>query len=393
MLEPDADVEPWPERCVLQYSYLRQCLKKGYTSAPEHPFFHACDALREAHKNLELVLEREKYRLEQNCARAAVALESSRKASQAIQGFDDLLQSVRNALCSPSGENLARALRERFPLALIDEFQDTDPIQFAIFSRIYAAPTANLFLIGDPKQSIYSFRGADLHAYLTAAQSGGISRHSLDINWRSDPGLIGAINTLYSDQSAPFLFPEIGYRPVKARPGARDQFDDQGQALTGLSIAFIESDNSESILDRSSARRSSAHHAALHVHNLISRSVQGHAISPKDVAILTRTNAEAELMQDALGALNLHSALATDTSVFSTEAAVQLMLLLRALIQPYNSAAVTSALLTIGMGYQPSELATQLEDALAWDSEVEKFATGHDFVDSARNLLSCPVYL
>ncbi len=380
LLRPNAEAEPWPERCVLQYSYLQECLTKAHPSPPEHPFFHACDTLREAHRQLTLVLESEQFSLELSCAQTALALESSRKASLGIQGFDDLLLGVQKALYSPLGEELARALRERYRLALIDEFQDTDPIQYAIFSRIYAGPKASLFLIGDPKQSIYSFRGADLHAYLSAAKSPELGRHSLDINWRSDPGLIRAINTLYSGQRAPFLYPEIEYRPVQPRPNARDQFDDQGQALTGLSIAFITSDDMTAILDRRTARRRSAFHAALHVQDLVSRSVQGRAISPSDVAILTRTNAEAELMQQALRALNLKSALATDTSVFSTEAAVQLTLLLRALVHPYDSSAVTSALLTTGMGYQPSELAARLEDTLAWDDEVEKFVYGDDLL-------------
>jgi exodeoxyribonuclease V beta subunit len=96
LLESHADAEPWPEPCVLQYSYLQQCLKNGHERPPEHAFFHACDTLHKAHRDLESILEEEQYALELKCARAAIALEKSRKASLAVQGFDDLLLSVRD---------------------------------------------------------------------------------------------------------------------------------------------------------------------------------------------------------------------------------------------------------------------------------------------------------
>ncbi len=380
LLDNGADAEPWPERCVFQYSFLKQSLNKGCSDPPEHAFFHACDRLYDSHRQLQLRLENEQFALELSCARAAVRLEENRKTSLAVQGFDDLLMNVRNALTSTSGNVLATALSQRYPVALIDEFQDTDPIQYEIFSRIYAGPSASLFLIGDPKQSIYSFRGADLHAYITAAKTPALSHHNLDTNWRSDPGLTAAVNALYCGQSAPFLYPEIVYRPVQPQPDAVDQFDDQGRALTGLTIACVDSDNSSSVLDRKTARQRVAFHTALHVHELVSRTVQGRRISAKDIAILTRTNAEAELVQHALLKLNLQSALATDTSVFSTDEASQLTILLRALTKPYDSPAVTAALLTPGFNHEPASIATRPADAAAWNIEVEHFASGQDLL-------------
>lgn len=402
LLEPTADVERWPERFVLQYSTLLHCLRKGHTEPPEHAFFHACDTLADAHRNLGSLLEEQQFALELRCARAALTLESSRKALLAVQGFDDLLFSVLEALLSPLGQELARGLRERYPLALIDEFQDTDPIQTSIFFRIYAdtdacktgntqtslpyadvrggASRASLFLVGDPKQSIYSFRGADVHAYLAAASVPNLGHHSLEINWRSDPGLIGALNALYSQQGTPFLYSEIEYRPVTPRSDARDRFDDAGQALSGVTVAFIDPVESPTIMDQAQARRRCAEHAALHVQDLLSRRAQGRTHSPKDVAILTRTNAEATLVQEALRALDLKSALATDTSVFSTESAVQLTLLLRALVYPHDSSAIASALLTRGFDCQPRQLATIFEDFALWDDKVEKFEVAHDLL-------------
>jgi exodeoxyribonuclease V beta subunit len=380
LLETGADAEPWPDRCVFLYSFLQQSLNKGHTRVPEHAFFHACDRLHAAHQHLQSHLESEQFSLELNCTRLALKLESSRKTALAVQGFDDLLLHVRSALTSSTGDTLASALRQRYPIALIDEFQDTDPIQYEIFSRIYAEPSASLFLIGDPKQSIYSFRGADLHAYLTAAKTAALNRHNLETNWRSDPGLIGAVNALYLGQNAPFLYPEILYRSVRPRPDAVDQFDDRGQPLTGLTIACLASDDPTSVLDRMTARQRVAFHTALQVQELVSRPVQGRGISPKDIAILTRTNAEAVLVQQALLKLNLQSALATDTSVFSTDDALQLTTLLSALIKPYDSPTVTSALLTPGFNHEPARIATRPADDPAWDIEVEHFTRGHDLL-------------
>src|SRR6185436_8804244 len=104
-------------------------------------------------------------------------------------GFDDLLQALSQALSGPGGDALARTLAARVPVALIDEFQDTDPVQYGIFRRIYAGEDTCLCLIGDPKQSIYGFRGADVFSYVEAAREAGDARHTLEVNWRSDPSL------------------------------------------------------------------------------------------------------------------------------------------------------------------------------------------------------------
>ncbi len=380
LLEPGAESEPWPQRCVLQYSVLEQCLNKGCAKAPEHPFFHDCDELCEAHRVLADQLTQASFALQQACAKVALTFESERKESLAVQGFDDLLLNLRRAIASPNGEALARALRERYPLAMIDEFQDTDPVQYALFSRLYADAAGGLFLIGDPKQSIYSFRGADLHAYLAASALKNLSRHSLDINWRSDPGLVQAINALYSDIANPFLLPSVRYRPIQPRPLAHDLFDDNGQLLTGLSFAFIDAGAEQTTLDRKTARQRSAAHAALVVQDLLTRRVQGRPIAPSDIAILTRTNAEADQMQEALAAVGVSSALAADTSVFSTRDADGFLLLVRAINSPNNSSYLASALLSPLLGLGASGLASRLKDASAWDQDVERFNFAHDLL-------------
>jgi exodeoxyribonuclease V beta subunit len=128
-----------------------------------------------------------------------------RKLEGGLVSFDDLLQQMSEALQGPHGEHLAKSIRRKYPAALIDEFQDTDPIQYAVFSRIYGKQQSALFLIGDPKQAIYAFRGADIFAYLKAAADAGANTWTLHTNYRSDKSLVRALNTLFQRPYRPFL--------------------------------------------------------------------------------------------------------------------------------------------------------------------------------------------
>ena len=110
--------------------------------------------------------------------------------------YDDLLTRLDDTLHGPAGEIGVRRLRERYRVVLVDEFQDTDPIQWSIMRRAFAGGGSTLVLIGDPKQAIYAFRGADVYAYLEAANEAA-QRPTLDINWRSDQGLIDAYDALF----------------------------------------------------------------------------------------------------------------------------------------------------------------------------------------------------
>ena len=118
-------------------------------------------------------------------------------------------------MCSENGEALAAAIRTRFPVAMIDEFQDTDPQQYRIFRRIWRQqPNTALLLIGDPKQAIYAFRGADIFTYMKA-RSEVEAHYTLDTNWRSSPGMVESVNALFGRMDSAFMFREIPFQPVK----------------------------------------------------------------------------------------------------------------------------------------------------------------------------------
>ena len=155
-----------------------------------------------------------------------------RKAAQRLLAFDDLLNRLDQALQGPVGEDLAASLRATYPLALIDEFQDTDPIQYAIFDRIYAkGRDASLCFVGDPKQAIYAFRGADLATYMTAKQQADREPFNLPTNYRSTPELIAALNQLF-DHPQPFAQPDLRYPAVGAadKPRASLRLAEEGEA-------------------------------------------------------------------------------------------------------------------------------------------------------------------
>ena len=157
---------------------------------PEHDFFELWDTHLELHGRLQEYLESCLVRLKVEFLRHMEEALPARKEASGVVSFDDLLLKVRDGLRSERGADLGQSLRQRYRAALIDEFQDTDPVQYEIFSSVFSR--GPLFLIGDPKQAIYSFRGADIFTYLRAAA--GVSteaRHTLGKNFRSEPGWSG----------------------------------------------------------------------------------------------------------------------------------------------------------------------------------------------------------
>ena len=136
-----------------------------------------------------------------------------RKRQMAVMTYDDLLTRLDDTLKGPGGEAAAKRLRERYRVVLVDEFQDTDPVQWDIMRRAFGDGDTTLVLIGDPKQAIYAFRGADVYAYLEAANRAD-KRATLEVNWRSDQGLIDAYDALLG--GAKLGHEGIVYRRVRA---------------------------------------------------------------------------------------------------------------------------------------------------------------------------------
>ena len=185
----------------------------------------------------------------QHAAKWVGARFEEEKRRRAEMGFDDMLLRLDAALQSDGGERLATLIREQFPVALIDEFQDTDPVQYRIFESIYRiednSPETGLFLIGDPKQAIYAFRGADIYTYLRARQATTGRLHTLGTNFRSSHGMVNAVNHVFERAESrelgrgAFLFREkngdnpVPFLPVESQ-GRKEQLQVAGQDCRGV---------------------------------------------------------------------------------------------------------------------------------------------------------------
>jgi exodeoxyribonuclease V beta subunit len=357
----------------LAQSSIATKTKKGHTP-PKHRFFESMEDFLRGNQSLLQSYEARREAFLQRFA-SHVSLELARRKEEAAQqGFEDLLLLLRKALRASGGAHLAQALAERYPVALIDEFQDTDPVQYEVFRRIYHSDKARgLFLIGDPKQAIYAFRGADLFTYL-AAREDAEALHSLDTNWRSDPALIRGVNTLFSRHELSFLYPEIRFQPVQHRPDASDLYKDRSGAA--LEAWYFEKESGGSAdLNRSMV----VDECSKDIARVLTGEVQiaGESVSPGDIAVLCRTNQESQLVWDALRARGIPAVLETEASVFESMEATELERVLRAVVDPGYGPGVRTALATSLLGLGAAEILTLHSDEDSWDRWIALFREWH----------------
>ena len=243
--------------------------------------------------------------------------------------------------------HLTRQLRQKYPVALIDEFQDTDPDQWSIFSNIYAdvhSQTDALVLIGDPKQAIYAFRGADLNTYLAARRSvPGAQMIDADVNWRSSPAVLESIETLYTQSADPFANDEIHFQKVRARPEASTNgLSVNRQAVPALNIWSFDAKG----MKVGELRKQQATIATKTLTHLLHQGAQltDRALKPQDVTFLVNDKTEAKVMQTLLKQSGFASVWRSRESVFTSEAAAVMYRLVCGIIAPEEFAMLASAL-------------------------------------------------
>jgi exodeoxyribonuclease V beta subunit len=329
---------------------------------PEHPLFDACTRLLEIERELESTLR--------DCARdllldfaSGVRAELERRLHAAgLRSFDEVLLGLQRALLGSAGAELASTLAARYTVALIDESQDTDLVQYEIFQRIWHAAGAPLFLIGDPKQAIYSFRGADVHAYL-GARADARTRFTLDVSRRSDPALVRAINSLFMARSDPFGLPALEYRPLEARSDASD-------ALPGPALELLVASDGERVEEG----------VAAEIALLLSRPprLTDRELRADDVAVLCRTNDQARRIRDELHLRGVEALLLGDASVFQSDAAEDVERVARALAHPGDPRRLRAALATPLLGVSALELETMAQWAAGWDEWQGRVQRAHE---------------
>lgn len=356
---------------------LAEKTKKG--EVPSHRLFVAVEALLAQPLTLRnLVITRALVEI-----RDQVQFEKARRGEL---GFDDMLSRLDNALLKPGGENLAASIRQRFPVAMIDEFQDTDPQQYRIFRSLYLQqPLTAMLLIGDPKQAIYAFRGADIFTYIKARNE--ISAHyTLETNWRSSPAMIAAVNRLFQQVDSPFLFNQIPFLPVlSAKKNEKARFTLHGKTQSALKF-WLQPGEGVGVNDYQQAM---AMQCARQIRDWLTAGQQGEArlwkegqdntvistaVQASDITVLVRSRHEATIIRDALSSLNIPSVyLSSRDSVFATPEARELLWILQAVLAPEVESTLRCAMATGMLGLDARALDELNQDEVAWDKLVEEF--------------------
>ncbi|MFC0445617.1 exodeoxyribonuclease V subunit beta [Pseudidiomarina halophila] len=312
-------------------------------------------------------------------------------------GFDDMLTRLRDALRGDNGEQLASKLRAQFPIAMIDEFQDTDPVQYEIFDRIYSiADTGDdhgIFLIGDPKQAIYSFRNADIFTYLAARRATESRHHTLGVNFRSTQAMVDASNALFAQAEASergaFLFKQdddnpLPFHSVKAND-LNTEFVCDDQLQPALEFDVLPASGGKS--NNPELDHGLANGFAEKIVALLNNPTAGFRhrktgafvrLKPKDIAILVTSGFQANLIRQALRRRSVGSVyLSERDSVFAGRLALDLYTLLDACANPRDPSRLRSVLGCELLGLGLAEIARITDEELRWDSFAEQFADYH----------------
>jgi exodeoxyribonuclease V beta subunit len=376
-----------PERLKI----TRDGQKRGI-APPAHPFFAAARDVLDARMGFDDRLESARLRLLRRFIEGAGEVLRRRKRAERRVCFDDILLDAHEALASGGRAELAAALHARYPAALIDEFQDTDPLQLQIFQRIYDSEGrhGSLFLVGDPKQAIYSFRGADIHTYLDARALAD-AHYTLGINRRSAPRLVAACNHLFGANPAAFMEAGLDFHPVRAHEPPRRLDDrterDEGAALRLWRIPRGEGDEGGAggeRLPRARAFARAAAASAAEIARLLAAGRRGdirigeRALAPDDLAVLVRNHREGARMKAALAAKGVGSVELSQSSVFASREAEELERVLRAIADPARESLLKTALATTLMGWNAAMLARLADDEDGLARQFELFALWRD---------------
>jgi exodeoxyribonuclease V beta subunit len=382
---------PADERLAyLTPAQLRERANAGRAhEVPHSPLFDAIEAFLAAQEAFSRARAQRRANLLHAVRDYAAARIAELKRMRGLVGFDDLIGNVHAALTGPAGDAFATLLRDQYPVALVDEFQDTDPRQWEIFRRIYVGAAARatgaaLFLIGDPKQAIYRFRGGDVHTYHAAAASAD-STDALSANFRSRPHVLDAIAQVFA-RGGEFPFADAMTTFAAVVPGGnvddRDfrRADVVAPGLTLWALPLRDGDTTRPSRTRpqpqikvDAARRLAAAASAARIRDLLADAGatlgagMPRRVLPGDIAVLVNTHREAETVQAALAAVGVPSVTAGRSSLYATREAEETLRLLEGLDAPSDEGRMRAALATVLLGQDAAAI-----DALSADEATHR---------------------
>jgi exodeoxyribonuclease V beta subunit len=311
-----------------------------------------------------------------------------RKRAAGLLGYDDLLLRVEDALVEDPDGTVRDRLRRRYSLVIVDEFQDTDAVQWEILERAFGDPPTRLVLVGDPKQAIYAFRGADVHAYLAARRRAGDAHvRRLDRSWRADAGVLQGLDALFDDTA--LGHDEIRYTSTTAAPG-REATRVHGLAKPApVRVRLVGSDRpgltltpSTGVVQKDSAISFVADDLAADVVALLSQGAiyddpedGERPLECGDVAVLVGRNQDALTVRDALVRAGVPAVVNGTGSVFGTGAARAWLAVLEAVERPASTGAVRNAALTPLLGWTAADV--DAADERTWDALHDRLHEWH----------------
>ncbi len=317
-----------------------------------------------------------------------------RRRRQGTASFDSVLVDLCRALTGPGSEAAVASLRRRYRVALIDEFQDTDPVQWRIFQRLFGEPDAGttLVVVGDPKQAIYGFRGGDIETYINAVQDQDLlERRSMHANWRSDVAALAALDVLFA--GATFGDPSIRYLPVTAAGPAQHRRlrDGSGTSLPALSLRLaidpgIRRTRTASQVVVADGARAIEEDLVGRVRDLLDHATIPSAgedgpprpVRPQDIAVLVNRNDECTAFRSALADQGVPAVVAQGGNVLRSPAAEQMRWLLHALGRPSDPRRARTYALSWFGGWSAAaldssvdaDLASLQEDLRTWSEQL-----------------------
>ena len=335
------------------YKYFSQSGMVGATLKKkeplQHAFFAAMEVYLEHADSLNQALLKVRDTILYDVFHYCQAELDSVKRQQKAWGFDDLLLNLRKVLDSEMAAVVIDAVSRSYPVALIDEFQDTDPVQYQNIKDLFKARAEAVFLVGDPKQAIYSFRGADLFTYLSAREDVD-NLYFIDTNFRSVAGLVDAVNALFEREKPPaFMHEDMGFVPSKAGPGSDQSLFLDGEAVVPMN--FCQPLDEESKLPSAIVRQVCLQDMTRRIVEMIDAGQAGKlvlnnkAFQAANIAVLVRSHKQAQQVQRALAEAGVGSSLLSQSSVLLEREADWLALILQVMASPHDIALLKTVLL------------------------------------------------
>ncbi len=349
----------------------------GKKQLTPHAFFQEADAVLADIEARDQEAAEERFGLFQFVVREAPQRMAALKLESRTLSFDDLLKSLHDRLHGDPDGPLASEIRRRFPVALVDEFQDTDPLQYGIFDTVYGQD-GTLLLVGDPKQAIYAFRNADLHVYLKARQTAR-SSYTLSQNQRSSGEYLKALNAIFGLNPKAFLLDGLDYHPLTEGSKPKKPFTDPEADRGALQLWTLPGGDGADVLGKKPARRAVALATAAEISRLLrgaragSVTYDGRPLAAGDIAVIVPTHARGTEVRTALSELGIGAVELSRDSVYATDEAADLACILDAALAPNRAGLVRAALATNLLGYHAAAIRDLNADDDRLMAEFERF--------------------